>query len=380
MTQDTEAGEAHLPDAVPNVVPDVVPDAVPDVVPDVVPDKNCGNPNCRTSCPHDSLKCWLCGFDFQTGELPAEDALIVDDTASGAIRAAATGGTTLPGQSVLAGDPEPNAEHASAQAPRPAIEPNVGRIAGAAMAGIGSTGLPPALLGADLTISSTDLDGTAAGGALLAAAGAQTITVIGEDESGEDLFAEAVSPSERRDLPPSDRTSQAGERTLPPVLTGTPTSSISPYAVEPSAISIPAFEVVHPPGPHIVILVDGEPRRSRPPTAAEPADCEPVVLPLDAEAVLFGRNQIEEATNAAICIDFDPYVGKIHGVFVRHANGMYSVRLLHPKNGLKVNGIHRSLGADIRLEHLDVITFGAWVKIIYYAHAPEEAEAPATAT
>jgi hypothetical protein len=140
--------------------------------------------------------------------------------------------------------------------------------------------------------------------------------------------------------------------------------------IEPSAISIPQLDIAHPTCPHVVVLIDYQPRRSRPASLPVPPEQKPVVIHLTSEAHAFGK------VVKAFSLAFDKAASSLHGFFQVREDGGYS---LHDEstNGTKLNGQYVEKGALIPLKDCDVITLGAWTKMVYFEGSPAADEAVA---
>jgi hypothetical protein len=143
------------------------------------------------------------------------------------------------------------------------------------------------------------------------------------------------------------------------------TSAVSsPTGIEPSAISVPRLDIVHPRCPHVVLFVDREPRRSRPASLVEPSAREPLVIELTADAHMFGR------VIKSFSLDFDQAASGMHGIFQRNEDGGYSLRD-ESGNGTKLDGTYVEKGTPIPLHDCAVITLGAWTKMVYFHGSAE---------
>jgi hypothetical protein len=140
---------------------------------------------------------------------------------------------------------------------------------------------------------------------------------------------------------------------------------LAPLGIELSAVSIPeeVSRVVHPATPHVVLVVDREPRQKRPYGLQPPPAREPIVYPLTRGGHVLGRKAEQD-----LLIDFDPYASKLHGAFKRLQNGGYAyVDQSSGDKGTRINGIYAIRFDSVPLENGDVLTLGAWTKLIYYS-------------
>jgi hypothetical protein len=268
-------------------------------------EKQC--PECLQLSPHDATHCWLCGFNFETNSAPSRDEPEKQS-----------------GQQVVQERRAPGTADAALQATPQAV------------AIITTTG--DNLFHANLGASSI-------------AGGAETVKHHEIGGAEDDIFAvDLTTPSSENVAAPL--TSEAIRN-----------DSGKVSGVEPSAISIPFMDLIHPLGPHVVIVLDLESRKDRPASESAPPSREPVLIELTGEAHPFGK------LIKSFWVGFDPYASSMHGFFVKNANGPgYMLRDLST-NGTKLNGRFISKGEDTLLRDGDVITFGAWSKLIYYAGA-----------
>jgi len=136
------------------------------------------------------------------------------------------------------------------------------------------------------------------------------------------------------------------------------------FDIEPGAISIPpeVLAIEHPAGPHAVLIVDTEPRRSREryPSELPPEPRPPLIVELTGDAQLFGR------TISSLCTAFDRYSSGMHGAFQKEeGTGVWHVRDMSDK-GLKLNGRYIDRGDLRKLNDGAVLTFGLWSKIVFF--------------
>jgi hypothetical protein len=136
------------------------------------------------------------------------------------------------------------------------------------------------------------------------------------------------------------------------------------FDIEPGAISIPpeVLAIEHPAGPHAVLVVDTEPRRSREryPSELPPEPRPPLIVELAGDAQLFGR------TISSLCTAFDRYSSGMHGAFQKEeGTGVWHVRDMSDK-GLKLNGRYIDRGDLRKLNDGAVLTFGLWSKIVFF--------------
>ena len=136
------------------------------------------------------------------------------------------------------------------------------------------------------------------------------------------------------------------------------------FDIEAGAISIPpeVLAIEHPAGPHAVLIVDTEPRRSREryPSELPPEPRSPLIVELTGDAQLFGR------TISSLCTAFDRYSSGMHGAFQKEeGTGVWHVRDMSDK-GLKLNGRYIDRGDLRKLNDGAVLTFGLWSKIVFF--------------
>ena len=302
-------------------------------------EKLCGNPDCGMSCPADSENCWLCRFDFTTGRMPDET-----DPGAPSTVAAAT----------LVADNTASTQLLPANAP---IISNAGTATGEALSASAADGrAQPAGSDDEGRERSGPLDSTLAPGPVHPTHLAPPL-VLNPDpsEDGEIVFDVAIGED---GLSPGSHSREA-PATLQPE-TQEVTTSRQRFDIEPSAVSIPAMNIEHPPEPHIVVILDLEPRRSRPLSENLPPAREPMVILLTQAVHPFGR------TVPSICLDFDRAASSIHGFFIRNKNGSYSLKDVST-NGTKVMGRYVDRDEPKPLSDSVVITLGVCTKIIYFA-------------
>jgi hypothetical protein len=284
-------------------------------------EKEC--PRCRTASPHDSTTCWFCGYNFTTGEAAASDQSGADLTPAVVARTAGDLPVASGAEAIADGDgTEAQAEPAGLTATVviesvPVAVPSVVR---------NERAFRP-----EDVIYAVDMPEPIAG------SGAQGGGVV--ERAALDIPVSVPGLASARPAPAAAAT--------------------GPLEVEAGAISIPELDIVHPSVPHAVLVVDYEFRRSRPASITAPAAREPVILELTGEAHSFGR------VIRSFCLDFDPPASGLHGHFVRNALGGYDIRDVST-NGTKLNGRYLERDVPTALKDKDVLTLGAWTKIIIY--------------
>jgi hypothetical protein len=298
-----------------------------------LPEKQCGNPECLQMSAHDAGHCWLCNYDFSTGTMPRD------------MRAE---GETVPQAPLILTVPAVVVE---AALPAVAAESVRNGVTEGALEGTPGPGiLQPRVVSTGAAYHETEAVGAAH----------HEIEAVDDDVYGVAMGQTASVPN-------------AGAVVTPYIPSSLPANPAK-LDVEPSAISIPVLDIVHPARPHVVILVDRQPRRSRPATESPPDAQEPIVVELTGEAHAFGK------LIKSFSLGFDRFASSVHGYFQRDENGPgYSLRD-ESTNGTKLNGRYIAKGEPKLLRDGDVITFGAWSKLVYFAGGGASASAAGATT
>jgi hypothetical protein len=268
-------------------------------------------PKCDQVSAVDAKICWLCGYDFVTGQMSSDERDGQGHTELRVVDVAAPPAVQPPTLTAVSAGADDHLQAAQSETDKEGLS-QTGTVPPPTKAGVRSGLLQEA-----------------------------TATELGD--FGDDIF-----------------TTDASGQTKAEVAAAAPAAP--KMGIEPSALSIPEYTLEHPTSPHIILFVDFEFRRSRAAVSVTPPEPrEPKLIVLTDTVQQFGR------TIATFSLNFDVATEVVHGYFIKEENRKdYSIVDLKSRNGIKVNGIYVQSGLPKPLKEGDVITLGLWTKMVYY--------------